>query len=346
MRARGRLAGLSERLLSGPGAPFPGVAALLPMISMYAGDADLAEKLMNRALAEPDPWLHAALQASLASYGENNGDAELMREAADTAYTEFSALGDRWGLATSLLVRARLSTLDGQLAEATLQYEEAAGYIASLESNEDDAYVRIRLADIRARSGDLDAAVAEIHRLQAGTGGLPMAVTDLFAGASMSSLEWQRGDESAALDRARRLRDQLRTTEPSALSGHMTAIVLGTTGGLEARLGDVGTAERDLAEAYTAAVGTADMPILASVGLAVCALAVRRLRFGDAALILGASAQVRGAEDESDAWVLVLRPELIDALGAAYQGCYGRGRSLSRPDAIARLDPARLADET
>ncbi len=173
-----------------------------------------------------------------------------------------------------------------------------------------------------------------------GLGG-PDGERTVFSGVALVMVELQCGDVTEALDRARALRERLAASPPSsALSGHAAAIVLGEAGTAEALGGDVRAAERDVGEAYAAGVGTHDMPILSTVGLAVSALALRQGRPVDAAVVLGASAQIRGSDDHTDLTVIRLTRQLRSALGPDFDARYAEGRSLSRKEAIARLDPA------
>jgi hypothetical protein len=88
---------------------------------------------------------------------------------------------------------------------------------------------------------------------------------------------------------------------------------------------------------------TSDMPIVATVGVAVAMLATAIGRPGDAAEMLGASARLRGAEDVTAPDVIAVRAAAAAGLGAAAaERHYDRGRGLDRAAAIARIDPARL----
>jgi hypothetical protein len=78
------------------------------------------------------------------------------------------------------------------------------------------------------------------------------------------------------------------------------------------------------------------------IGVSVAGLALARGMHRSAAVVLGASAQLRGADDLTDPRIARLHGELSSSLGDAFGAAYGEGRRLSRTDALGRIDPARL----
>ncbi len=88
--------------------------------------------------------------------------------------------------------------------------------------------------------------------------------------------------------------------------------------------GDAAGAEAALARAYTAALESRDLPIMAMVAVTEAELAGLRGRHRDVALLLGAAARLRGAHDLSDRQIQALAAVAGTALGedvfaAAYQ---------------------------
>jgi predicted ATPase/DNA-binding SARP family transcriptional activator len=335
------LTDLATRLLEAPAPPFPGLEALGPMVAHFADQDDLADAMVERGLASPDRWVRAALLANMAFSAENDSDPERMRTTAAEAYTEFLEIGDRWGISSCLLVLARMSTLDGRLDEAERQYEQAWTCLTELGgSDDDDIYLRIRLADVYARRGEWDRARSTLT--PAPSRDRPPGDRELFAEACLASIEWMAGEGDHALARARRLRGRLvdRGVNTQAMH-HVPAVVLSTSGGLEAALGDLGQARADLDEAYVAGVASKDMPILCLVGMSVAAYAIALGQPDSCATILGAAAQVRGGDDFRDPLVIMLTDQ-VRSSGSAFEVHYARGRELDRTAAIRRLDPAQL----
>jgi hypothetical protein len=85
------------------------------------------------------------------------------------------------------------------------------------------------------------------------------------------------------------------------------------------------------------------MPLVATVGVVVSAVAVHRELPVPAAEILGAAARLRGAEDRTHPEVAKLTAELREELGdAGFTKAFERGRALDRDGAMDRLDPQRV----
>ncbi|HEY5820732.1 MAG TPA: hypothetical protein VIT20_02065, partial [Propionibacteriaceae bacterium] len=334
---------ITAALVDAPPAPFPGIEALRPRLAHFARRPDLVQQIAERGLASPDRWVRAALLATVAFTAENESDMETVRKLVPTAYAEFTQLGDRWGLSSCLLVLARVATLDGRIDEATADYREAWRLLEEIgSSGDDESFIRIRVAELHARQGDWTRARNELERVVHGVGRPMSGYREMAAEITLAAVEWLSGDRDPALRRARDLRRQvLERSDPHVPVEHLTAVVLATSGGFEASVGEFDQAETDLARAYSSGVGTGDMPILASVGQNVAALALALDRVVDGAEILGASAQIRGGEDLGDPMVR----RLFDALrgrNPGFEAAYENGRSLPRKDAIARLDPQLL----
>ncbi len=338
--ARTRLSAVAERLAVVP-APFPGLAVLRANVSSFAARPDLVERCVAQAETDPDPWVRAAIQSSVASIAENSGDVDAMRRAATTSYAGFQVLGDRWGLSSALLVLAGIAVFDGELDAAAAAYAEALGHIEALGSAEDDLYLRIRLADLQARQGRVDEARATVAEFLSGGVDPRMTVErELVAQAVLVGLDLQAGQVATALAAAAELRQRLGSRPyAAALDGHLVSICLGTTAAVEAIAGDPDLAAEDLARAYPTARETHDMPILATIGVAAAALALARAEPVEAATVLGAAARVRGAEDPTEPTVARLTGVLRDQLGDAFDAAYAAGRALDVEAAAVRFDP-------
>jgi len=112
------------------------------------------------------------------------------------------------------------------------------------------------------------------------------------------------------------------------------------TGAVRAALalaqGDGSGARAALGRAYRAAVASRDMPVVASVAVTVAALADFWSRPHDVAVVLGAAARLRGADDRTDPRILALAGRGRAALGArAFDAAYRQGRELDPAAALA-----------
>jgi hypothetical protein len=130
---------------------------------------------------------------------------------------------------------------------------------------------------------------------------------------------------------------QIPVTHPVA--GHARALMLSIAGKQDLADGNPDRARERLREAYEAALGTKDMPIVAAVGVGVADLAASDGDAAGAAEVLGAAARLRGAADLTDLDIRRISAALRAALGAAFDERYAAGRALDRDAAIARLNP-------
>ncbi len=334
---------LTAELVDAPPAPYPGLEALRPMVAHFARRPDLADAMIERGTRSPDRWVRAALLATAAFSAENDSDVAAMRRTAGVAYEEFCQIGDRWGLSSCLLVMARLATLDDRIDDAAGYYDEAWRYLSEIgASNDDEIYIRIRIADLYARQGEWDKARRQItDALQRGDRPL-ISDRAMFAESTLAQIDWMSGDLDAALTLARDLRKRLADRpQSSGPVNHLTAVVLATSGALEAGVGRFDQAKADLRTAYAAGVASGDMPILCIVGLAAAAYAVDRQEFCAGAVILGATAQIRGADDPGDPTVIMLTRRLRAGC-PAFETAFAQGWDLDRAAAIGALDPDRL----
>ena len=333
---------LIAELVDAPPAPYPGLEALRPMVAHFARRPDLADAMIERGRRSTDRWVRAALLATAAFSAENDSDVSAMRRTASAAYQEFRQLGDRWGLSSCLLVMARLATLDGLLDDAAGYYDEAWRCLSEIGASDDDEiYIRIRIADLYSRQREWDKARHQIS--DALRGDRPL-ISDraMFAEATLAQIEWLSGDLDTSLALARNLRERLaHRAQTSGPVNHLTAVVLATSGGLEAATGRLDQAKADLSIAYAAGVASGDMPILCVTGLSTVRYAIAREEFRAGAMILGATAQVRGADDLGDPMVIMLTGQLRAGC-PSFEAAYAGGRELDRAAAIAALDPDRL----
>jgi predicted ATPase/DNA-binding SARP family transcriptional activator len=339
-----RIADLSARLDEVDATSIPLLALLKPVVAMFSGDIGRVEQLIEESFASPDPWVRAALRSFRAAVAENSGDVESLRVDAEQAVREFRELGDRWGLANSLQMLAQLRTVNGELDDAIATYEEALALVVEMGAREDQALMHVRLADLRMRNGDLAEArrlVQAADRMSEATGSV---MESLFARAVLAELARLDGD----MPEARRLRDEsLRRLDEISpahpIQGHGKAIMLAIAAKQDLVDGAPDLARERLAAAHETAIGTKDMPIVASVGVAVSDLAAQTAQPVDAAEMLGAAARLRGADDATNLDIRRLMATLREALGdAGFEDAYERGRALDREAAIARLDPAVL----
>ncbi|HEU5000436.1 MAG TPA: BTAD domain-containing putative transcriptional regulator [Lapillicoccus sp.] len=326
--------------LPDPDYAMPQAVVMRTMLAYFAGDEELAEQKRLAALDHPDPWVRAAMRMLRAAMAENFGDVDGVRDNVGGAYDEFAAIGDRWGLATVVAMRAQLQMYDGDLEGAIASYRQAEEYMGTLGAHSDEGFMAMRIAVLLLRLGDLDGARREIARfdeLEDASG-----FGKVLGSSARGWVAVHEGDVAAMT----RVRDTLAAeTDRNRTRGgaHGLALMSSMLVILDLELGQVDAAAKCAAVGYRASLATKDLPILAGLGTAVARLAAAFGRDEDAAERLGAAARVRGIEDPTDPTVVRLTRELTEALGAqGFADAYERGWSLTKEAAAERLDPASL----
>jgi ATP/maltotriose-dependent transcriptional regulator MalT len=282
-----------------------------------------------------------------AQLAENDGDLDQVRVDLASALQCFGRVGDRWGLATALPIRALLRQYDGDLDGALADLREArarASEFGSL-SLSDEIFIDMRWVDLHMRRGDDTRAVAMLdgareRALRSASPELIILVDALEAGV------WLRiGD----LDRARELIERAEAGMDGELpfgGDHGQALVGSVRASLCLKWGDTAGAEVALARAYAAAVESRDMPILSIVAVTAAGLAEHYGRHRDVAVMLGAASRLRGTHDRTDRQILAMISRSRAALGEdAFAEAYQTGWQLESKAASAQVDPARLRQE-
>ncbi|MFH8750602.1 BTAD domain-containing putative transcriptional regulator [Streptomyces rimosus] len=342
-KRRGALRALAGRLLEHP--ELPGFGGALATISLASLDeTGAAPSIIQRLVDGPDTWLAGLARIHRARYAENEGRLTPVRPDVTAALESFARAGDRWGLTKALQFRALLRQYDGDLDGALADLNEAkslAREFAAL-SLSDEIHLNLRLIDLHVRLGATGRAaelIAATRERALRSASPEMAV--LFD-AREARLRIRTGD----LVRAR----ELVGSAESGLSGqlpfsgdHGRALIGVVRGELCLALADGPGAAKALERAYTAAVESHDMPIVATVAVTTAGLAALHGRFHDMAVLLGAAARLRGTHDPTDLTVRTLTTRGHAALGQEpFTRAYETGWCLDTVEALKRSDPARL----
>jgi predicted ATPase/DNA-binding SARP family transcriptional activator len=339
-----RMTTLRDRLLDVDDGFDPMVVLLRALMSFFAGDEEALLHGLDEALEKGEPWVQAAALMFRAHMWENVGDVPAMIADAERAYVLFTEIGDRWGLASTLSTLASIHTLQGDLDAAIAECEQSAQYLREFKASGDEAMMHLRLADLHLRRGDAVAAKGEAEL--AGTADFQAGsrVQRLLADAALAGIALASGDRAAVDGFRRTLSDQLgqlRSGHP--INAHVRAVALAMVARLELSADEQYDARQTLKEAYEVGRETKDMPIMAAVAATVAEYAASCGNSAAAAEILGAAAQLRGADDPTDVWVRALSQTLQDQPDGQFELCYQRGKALDRAGALARVDPSSLA---
>ncbi|MFI6599376.1 BTAD domain-containing putative transcriptional regulator [Nonomuraea sp. NPDC050536] len=330
---------LADRLLAYPELPGP-YGVLIALIQEEKTKLAIIDHLAEG----DDVWLSGLARMFRAQFAENAGELDRMRTDVEAALACFRQVGDRWGQATALPMRAQLRRYDDDLDGALADLREArtlAGEFGSL-SLRDEVYRDLRWIDLHLRRGDTDLAIAMIDSTRDRARRAASEEMLILVDAREAGFWVRHGD----LDRARRLLDNAErglhgdTTFPG---DHGRTLVGSVRASLYLELGDLAGAEKVLAKAYAAALETRDLPILSLVAVNAAALAEAHGRHHESAVLLGAASRLRGAHDRTDPQVRDLTRRGRAALGEeAFAAAYGKGWELDGKTAVTEVDPARL----
>jgi tetratricopeptide (TPR) repeat protein len=306
-----------------------------------------APAIIERLADGDDLWLSGLAHMFRAQSAENAGELDRMRTDTEAALTCFRRVGDRWGLANALPMRARLRQYDDDLDGALADLREArspAGEFGSL-GLDDEVFGDLRWIDLHLRRGETDLVVAMIDSARERALRANSPAMQFLVDAWEAVFRLRLGD----LDRARELLDKaergLHGDTPFP-GDHARTLVGSARALLCLETGDPAGAEGALTKAYTAALETRDLPILSLVAVNVAALAQAHGRHQEAAVLLGAASRLRGAHDRTDRQVRDLTRRGRAALGEeAFAAAYAKGYQLDGKTAVTEVDPARLRRE-
>ncbi|HUR04264.1 MAG TPA: BTAD domain-containing putative transcriptional regulator [Nonomuraea sp.] len=217
------------------------------VMASAAGRDEHAAALLDRYAASDDLWLASSSRMIL---GPRRSEEKL-----EQAVAGFRKLGERWGLSEALLNLAALRAERGERADDLIA--ETVSLTSEWVSPEETISTLTRLATLRAQSGDLDGAAADLARARLGVTASQAA--DETTGRAAAETTGRAVDGTADAVRARPGVDE----EISAF----TRIQLGLgEAALAYRLGDVEeslTAYRGLFELLTEA------PLIPQLAVAV-----------------------------------------------------------------------------
>lgn len=179
----------------------PGLATALTAITLaFLDEFEASFAIIQRLVDGPDDWLRGLAQLFRAQYAENQGNVDQVRADVTAALEAFGRTGDRWGLATALPMRAQLR-----------QYE-----------------------------GDLDGALADLHRarsLAREFGSLSLS-DEIFIDLRWIDLNLRRGEVGDAVEMIAEARERaLRSASPE-----MLVLIDALEAGMWVRIGDLARA--------------------------------------------------------------------------------------------------------
>ncbi len=269
--------------------------------------------------------MHAAVHLLRAGKSENDGDIETMGAELGRAQAEFEQVGDAYGLAMVMFIESGRLMLADDLEGAESALDQARGALERLGPETAAWMLDLRVADLRLRRGDYEGARTFAHQAleRRDLGG----DETLFLEAMQARIAWLAGDPEGAERLLAEARERMEARGPTLpQSRHGAALIEGLSATLAAETGDLEAADRWLRAAHEAALGTEDMPVIASVAVAAAAIARCRGDHADEVELLTAARAIRGADDPSNPEIARLTPE--------------RGPAMTQAEALERLSRA------
>lgn len=315
---------------------YPPLAVTLPALALLAGDEELLERELRRALSHPDPWARAGVRWVEALILEDKGELAEAQRVRELALRGFEDTGDRWGKAITLSMQAQSHALLGEYAAAIERLDAGVALAEELGSRTYVVQLRLLAANQEIRAGNFAAAERRLDEARRQCAGEAGQLLDVFVQLNAAYLAERRGQ----VEQAHRCIDRV--------AGQLDS--LGFLGELFDGLIEINRASLLLAEGKAAKAREALVAAMRTMtsrpdrpDLATPAELLARLYHleGDAlraAAALGLSEAIRGAFDRGNPALRELVGLLTEELGEqAYTAAYSETARLSKPDAVRRL---------
>jgi predicted ATPase/DNA-binding SARP family transcriptional activator len=317
------------------GSGHPLAIMLEPGLALLDGDEQSAKDAIERGMSHPDPWARAMLQLMRGLLAENAGDQLGVRQSNALALAGFREAEDDWGTAMALATAAGVAVLDGDLVSAVEQYDEAVALLERLGSADDVTYLLLRGAMALERHGEPERArdyLTRARKLAMQRGAFSIQLMTDFALAYQLAEDGDREAGRTVVLEAIGRAQGAANVAPQALASMYCAL-----SELDKDLGRIPQAYEHIAAAWTLAIDSHDMPVVALTGLKLAELVLASGEPLTAIRLLGASDSVRGAPDLSDPAASGLIDAVRAASGEAADNELLAGRAMARPDAITLI---------
>jgi predicted ATPase/DNA-binding SARP family transcriptional activator len=269
---------------------------------------------LTSADALKDPWTQAMVRLMRGHFSVNLGHPDEAVRYLSDARDRFVAMGDRWGRASSISGLAELYTYQREFDSALAAVDEALELLRDLRATDEIPQLLVRRGTIFARAGQPDRARRVMESIAERVDGGGATMNNLFAEIGLGEIARYIGDFDEAERRyahADRESANVKLMHPQMVA----SLYVGKTHVACGR-GNVVAARAALAVAVANALGSQDMPILATCAEAKAAVTAVAGDLEEAALLLGAAQIVRGHPDLSDVDSDRIGREVEQALGA------------------------------
>lgn len=250
-----------------------------------------------------DPWARATglLMGGIGEFEYGRGRARAAEGWLREALAGYRALGERWGLSLTLYWLSLAAENRGDAAEALALLEEAAelaGLLGGLESVPVPLMLRMRLAQLRARTGDLAGAEQELTW----AGEVVGRTRDRVAAARVRQAAGEVARRRGALGEAEDLLTEALELAggQAGVPGQFLATVHVELARVRAERGDRRAAWRSLRSALESSGRAGDETVRAMVLEAVAEWCAAGGDLSRAALVAGAARTLRGLDGVPD----------------------------------------------
>nr|WP_237536282.1 BTAD domain-containing putative transcriptional regulator [Streptomyces sp. SID3343] len=321
----------------------PGRTRTLPVfLDMLAAVARRDHPALGRALVAADvledPWAQAMVRLMRGHFAVNLGQPDEAVGYLSDARDRFAAMGDRWGRASAISGLSELLVYRGEFDAALVAVDEALELLRVLRADDEVPQLLVRRGTILARSGDLDQARLVMEGIAERVDGRGTTMHTLFAEIGLGEIARYVGD----LDEAERRFASAQRVMPNDKLMHPQMVASLNVGKAHVACarGDLAAARAAVVLATSNALGSQDMPILATCVEASASVTALAGDLEGAALLLGAAKAVRGHPDLSDIDSERISREVEQALGAEeFARHRALGEALTPEQAVALIVP-------
>ncbi|WP_232836807.1 BTAD domain-containing putative transcriptional regulator [Lentzea terrae] len=277
---------------------YPSLAIALPMLAFLTQNRELARREVARAAASEDPWARAAADWALSFIFADDGDLDSAELARDRAYDQFVAVGDRWGSAMTLGMKAAFVSHTGDNEAAIALYQRGLAVALELRSQDDAVQQRWRLAVEYARLGDHETAAREVAEAEKYVQDIGNDQMSIMIGYAKAEVVLRAGRTAEARELSARFKEQ--ATRSVLLGSFVTEWSALLDGRIAVADGAPDEAEACAAVAIGSTSERGDMPDLATAAELLALVRHAQGRDDTAYRLLGLAQVIRGRIDLGD----------------------------------------------
>ncbi|GAA4205168.1 hypothetical protein GCM10022252_65290 [Streptosporangium oxazolinicum] len=294
---------------------------------------------VERFGGHPVPWTRATarLMGGIVEFEYGRAGAARAEGLLWPAVDDYRLTGDRWGLSMAFYWLSLVAENRGDTAGALSLLEEAvapATEIGGLEAVPGPIMVRVRLCQLRLRTGDLAGVEAELARVEATVSRTEDPIATARVRHVQGELALRRGDPERAGSLLAKALDLLRGQ--AMASPQLVALINVGIARVHRARGEPDRARSPLRRALESVAPSGDETVRASVLEEVAEWHASTGDLESAAVLLGTALTLRGIDRTADPAVRALAARAAEALGEdRHRAARARGAALRAPESFA-----------